>query len=129
MSVTELQTALARQSLNKRIDESAVSSNASEDLQNAIELAELPNGSFAYRLDGAIFGSLDNLISGIQNSSRKSYLKSGQHKEHIQNLADNINAEFQKEKNDLQEQVQAAASSGNMELFRKLRKQQGANLQ
>lgn len=130
---TDSQEAMAiesrKTSLTNFIGQHTVNEHALSDCINAFSFESYPvNGMdrvVVRNAEGEILLKDEDILDHLKRT-RPSYLYSDDVKERIDSVANDINAEYQREKDDLQAQVNAAASAGDFKLFKKLRKQQGA---
>ena len=57
---------LTKRELDIAIDAVASNPGAAQDLKNAIELQMLPDGTYCYRLDSGLSGSIESLMDKIK---------------------------------------------------------------
>lgn len=106
----------------------AVNNEAAQDLFNSLALESFEvhgiERVIVRNAEGKILLSDKDILEHLKET-RPSYLSSNVGNA-ASTLATDINAAHQKEKDDLQQKVVDAAQSGDFELYKKLRKQQGA---
>jgi len=109
------------------ISSHAVSEEATRDCFNALTFDSYTVGNKEQVVVRNASGDIlltDNDILNHLRQTRPSYLLSQQRQQQLAN----VNDQYYSEEKELQQRVSDAAASGDIELFRKLRKEQGASL-
>ncbi len=127
MSEKSLAVEAREASLRGLITNHAYNNEAASDLFNSLALESFEvNGIervIVRNAEGKILLDDKDILDHLQET-RPSYL--GSNVGNTANMANDINAAHQQEKDDLHQQVIDAAQSGDFELYKKLRQKQGA---